>query len=175
MTDESILWFFNETAPTAIYTSFFVFLYEFIGARFSFFAFLGLFNVFSSEFKYFGFILAAAISILIFMFLQEAFNHFWNGINLKYAISKQGIHFDWGVFRHHELDLDFDQIDSIYIVDDKKRNAIIFDNKEGIKNSSYGFGNELSASVLSFENVTLSYGMQRDAIQKAQSHTMGPS
>jgi len=129
------------------------FIYEFVGARFTILAFIGLFNIAAIQMEYIGQMLAAGIAVFLYYIISDAFSIFWTGINLEYLITHDSIIYRWGVKNSHELVIPLKDITAISIDDKKKRRAVVFDNVSNIKNGDYGFAKEIHSKQLSFENI----------------------
>ena len=91
MNDDAIVWSQNATNRSRKIKNFLVFLYEFVGIRFSIIAFLTLLSVATIELPFFENALTISISLLMYYLLKDAFSIFWVGINFKYCISELGI------------------------------------------------------------------------------------
>lgn len=151
----AVLWSQKANSGRSTIVQFAYFLYEFIGARFSIIAFIGLFNVATYNLDWYGYILAGGISVFLYFVISDAFNVFWNGINLKYYITTEGVTFEWGVLKDFVLDIPFEDITRISAIfgNKSKPGAIVFENKEGFKNGDFGLSKEVYFNQLSFENV----------------------
>jgi hypothetical protein len=155
MNQNHILWQQKANSNSSTLRNFGYFLYEFVGARFTVLAFLGLFNFAAYYLDFFGQFLSIGITIFLYYIISDAFSVFWTGVNLEYFVEDDKIVFRWGVFRNHELVVPFDKITKISALysDNQKRSAIIFENSDNIKNGDYGFSKEIYFDQLSFENV----------------------
>lgn len=156
MISDDILWTQKAHSNSNSIGHFGYFLYEFISARFTVIAFIGLFNFAGYNYQFFGYSIATGIALFLYYIISDAFNVFWTGLNLKYNITKSGILFEWGVLKDHELFIPFDEISRVLVVTRKegKRHALIFENEEKIKNGDYGFSKEIYFDQLSFENIS---------------------
>jgi len=150
-----VIWSRKASSKSNNIRNFMLFLYEFLGVRFSIIAFLALISVATAQLPYFEKVLTISVSLLMYYLLRDAFNIYWTGINLQYSITELGIKFDWGVFRNKDLFIEFDKVSKVQAVidDDKQRRALIFENDSKLKNGDYGFSKEIYFSQLSFENL----------------------
>jgi len=155
MMQSDILWSQKANTNVSTLRQFGYFLYEFVGARFTILAFIGLFNVATYNLDVFGWILSGGISIFLYYIISDAFSVFWTGINLEYFVTKDEIIFQWGVIKIHELTVPFNKISKISALcgGKDKRHAILFENSDGFKNGDFGFSKEIYFNQLSFENV----------------------
>jgi len=155
MSKYELLWTQRAYAKANTIRHFGNFIYEFVGARFTLIAFIGLFNFAAIGLSFFDEILTFGIVLFLYYLISDAFNVFWTGVNLEYHITKQGIVYNWGVFRSHELLVPFEEIVKISAIrgNSNKRNALVFENSLKIKNGDYGFSKELFFNALTFENI----------------------
>lgn len=155
MKAHEVLWRQRAYGQTSTLRHLSNFLYEFVGARFTLLAFIGLFNFAAIGYAYFDLVLTLGISLFLFYLISDAFNVFWTGINLEYQLTTEGVMFDWGVFKDHELFVPYQKISKVFAVrkGKNKRSALIFENTLNLKNGDYGFSKEIFFKILSFENV----------------------
>ena len=156
MDSNDILWTQKAHSKYNTIEHFGIFLYEFISARFTIIAFIGLFNFVGYNFQFFGYSVSTGIAIFLYYIISDAFNVFWTGLNLKYSITKSGILFEWGVLKDHEVFVPFEDVSRILVVNNKKgkRRSLIFENVDKIKNGDFGFSKEIYFDQLSFENIS---------------------
>lgn len=155
MSEHDMLWTQRANAKANTLSHFGNFLYEFVGARFTFIAFVSLFNFAAIGLSIFDEALTFGIVLILYYLISDAFNVFWTGVNLEYTITRYGLVYKWGIFRSHELFIPFDDIKKVYAIrgGKKKRNALVFENELQIKNKDHGFSKELHFNDLTFENI----------------------
>lgn len=167
MTKYDVLWTQRANARANTLAHLGNFIYEFIGGRLTYLAFIALFNFSAIGFGVFDKVLTFSIAIFLYYLISDTFNVFWTGINLKYSITEQGISYNWGVFKNHELNIRFEEITSFAVIQNGKRKAIEFLNINNVKNGDFGFSKELHFNQLTFENIN---DLQK-VIQILQSNT----
>ena len=91
MDEYKVLWTQRANAKANTIRHFGNFMYEFIGARFTFIAFIGLFNFAAIGLSFFDEVLTAGITLILYYLISDAFNVFWTGVNLEYQVTRQGI------------------------------------------------------------------------------------
>ena len=155
MNNDEILWEQKAIGKKNLAVYFGFFLYEFIGARWTILAFVGLFNVGAYNLDYIGQGISIGLAIILFYLMMDAFNTFWTGINLNYVVYPDRIAYYWGVTGPKELVIPFDEITQIsYTQDPKsKRSALLFITESNLKNKDFGFSKEAYFNQLSFENI----------------------
>ncbi len=149
------LWRQKANFGRSNFNNFLNFLYEFVSGRVTILAFVGLFNFATLNAEFYGMILAAGVTLVLYYFISDAYKTFWTGINLEYFVSNRGIAYKWGVTTTDEVHLSFEEISKILVVRKKNRSAVVFETTSSIINGLYGFSKELYFNVLSFENVFL--------------------
>jgi len=156
MQEEKILWSQKAQSKSESYKNFGYMLYEIIGGRLTLLAFLSLFSFSGYYLGYFGQFLSLAIGAVLFYTILDAFNIFWTGIKLEYAVTNKGIMFLWGNSSDGSLAIPFNEITKISAEygPSNKRSAIIFENVDHFKNGDFGFSQERYFKQLSFENVS---------------------
>ena len=155
MNNDEILWEQKANGNKNLLVFFGFFLYEFIGARLTILAFVGIFNVGTYNLDYIGQGISIGLAVILFYLMLDAFNTFWTGINLRYVVYRDHIAYYWGVIRPYELILSFDEINEISYVQDpqSKRSALLFNTRLNLKNKNFGFSKEAYFNQLSFENI----------------------
>jgi len=156
MLEEKVLWSQKAQSKSDSYKNFGYMLYEIIGGRLTLLAFLSLFSFSGYYLGYFGQFLSLAIGVILFYAVLDAFNIFWTGIKLEYAVTDKAIMFLWGASSDGALRIPFNEITKISAEyePNNKRSAIIFENVHHFKNGDFGFSQERYFKELSFENVS---------------------
>ncbi len=82
--------------------------------------------------KLLGLAITLCFSAIGYVIIKEVFERFWHGFNRSYAISNDGIHFEWGLRRKHELFVPFSSIIKVTLVGYRKSalSTIYFDTND---------------------------------------------